>query len=910
MLAIGLAIAVLAAGGGVAAAVSQSGQTNAQHRIALADKVAAEVPSADPGLARQLLVAGYQVAHTDQTEGALLNSQSIPREYDFRGLVRVAAYSPRAPLLAVGTDQGFTLMNAATGVVISNAAGRTGHIGAAAFDPRVDLLATGDGGGDLRLWDVANPAHPVQKASLQFPQGSVDALAFAPNGLLALTLDNNAIALLDVTDSASPAVLSTLPGYATAPLNPAMALSPDSHVLATGGPNDTVRLWDITSPAHPIVLATMAGPSPAADALAFSPDGHLLVGGAFLNSTVRLWDVTDPRHPLSRPGLSSTAMDGSALAFSPTADTLAVAAGDTVQVWNLANPVNPSQIATLTGHSNTVNTVAFSPGGQTLATGSDDQTLCLWNVTDAGRSEPLTEIRANAQAPAVFSPNGRFMITGNPSVLWDVSNPVRPKEMAPIPAGLIADAQRVAFSPDGRLVGTQTTDGLITLWDLADPRHPEPIRRLNAQPGAIAFTGSDILADAAESTVFRWNISVRANPRALSSLHVSSALSQPATFAGSGVLLSLADPAATRVITSLAEHHRGATLLAASPDGRTLAMAEPQKNVLAGQIVTLWNVSQTPAVQLATLSVASSLSQAAFSADGKVLAFADPQGMSLWDISTLTHPALITTLTNGNGFGTAAFSPAGNLLATTSSDGDAELWDMNFASLVKRLCSGTGSPITQSQWNKYVPGVPYAKPCPANSRAKPDSGVLATATPNAFPPSAVSIPPAVIGPPLNLQSVNWPNASIPGQYCDVPGSVQLKAGEANASSTWWGHVQFLKNSPVVYGNLGGQVQEVAAVPVICTNGGGTADGQLVEAYLIFTGVGGKLTALGAITPQERPNNVHVSLFTGLSISPGQITTQEEWYRQNDATCCPTGKAITEWTYTGGKFIPGTPDVTS
>ena len=99
-------------------------------------------------------------------------------------------------------------------------------------------------------------------------------------------------------------------------------------------------------------------------------------------------------------------------------------------------------------------------------------------------------------------------------------------------------------------------------------------------------------------------------------------------------------------------------------------------------------------------------------------------------------------------------------------------------------------------------------------------------------------------------------------------------------------------------------------PNASANGGGTADGQLADAYVIFTGIGGKLTALGTITPQERPNGVHVSILAGLSISPGTIITQEDWYRPNDSTCCSTGRASTIWTYTGGQFIPGTPDVRS
>ena len=735
-LAVGLAVALLLASVGVAAAVTQFGQKNAQQRIAAARQVVGEIASVgstNPGLARQLLAAARRVAATDQTTGALLTSLSIPREYDFRGLVRAAAYSPRAPLLAVGTDQGLTLMDASTGAVISNVSS-TGYISAVAFSPRGGLLATGGRDGDVRLWNISDPAHPRLTATLRFQEAIISVLTFGLSGMLAVTLDNNAVGLFNTNDLAVPVLLHVFPGYDTAPLYPGMALSPDGHVLAVGGPNDTVQLWDITSPAHPIPLASMAGPSPAVDALAFSPDGHLLAAAADLNSTVRVWDVTDSRHPELRPGLASGAMDGAALAFSPRGHTLAVAAGNGIQLWNLGDPVNPSQVTTLTGHSNTVNTVAFSPDGQTLATGSDDQTLCLWDIADAGNSIPLADISANASTPAVFSPDGHLMVVGNPPVLWDVSNPAKPVELTPFPTGIAAGtAQQVAFSPGGQMVAGEGNDGTITLWDLSHLRHPKALARLRAQPGALAFTGRRTLDDAIGTTIRRWDIRVPARPVAISSLSVPSALGQPPFMAGSAALLSLAEPAGPGALTSLAEHHRSATLLALSPGGRTLATAA------SGQPVTLWNVSQSPATQLTTLSAAGTVPQAVFSPDGNALAFVGPQGISLWDIANIARPAIITTLTtNGFGFAAATFNPAGDLLATVGQDGTVQLWDMKIPRILQRLCSGIGAAITRAQWNHYVPGIPYNKPCPTQVPAEAPGTVQAAATPSAISQPAAS----------------------------------------------------------------------------------------------------------------------------------------------------------------------------
>ena len=127
---------------------------------------------------------------------------------------------------------------------------------AVAFSPDSKLLATIDDGGELRLWDVTDPAHPR-------PAGQ------------------------------------PLPG-STAPVN-SVAFSPGGRTLAAGGGHGpdskgTLRLWDVTDPAHPRPASQPLPGSTVLTAVAFSPGGHTLAAGG-REGTVRLWDVTDPAHP-------------------------------------------------------------------------------------------------------------------------------------------------------------------------------------------------------------------------------------------------------------------------------------------------------------------------------------------------------------------------------------------------------------------------------------------------------------------------------------------------------------------------------------------------------------------------------------------------------------------------------------
>ncbi len=179
--------------------------------------------------------------------------------------------------------------------------------------------------------------------------------------------------------------------------------------------------------------------------------------------------------------------------------------------------------------------------------------------------------------------------------------------------------------------------------------------------------------------------------------------------------------------------------------------------------------------------------------------------------------------------------------------------------------------------------------------------------------------PALAASAIDLHKIGWGSVTLPGSVCGAPEPIRLHHGGAFitpipgrfSGDSFPGRRGVTVDSPpggVVFGDLEGSGRDYAGLAVNCNNGGGTADGVLLYAWVIFSGRGGRLSVVGTVTPRVQPPE-QLPTQIEIAIKPGRITASEFFYGPDDETCCASGRATTIWTYAHRNLLPGMPAIT-
>ena len=234
----------------------------------------------------------------------------------------------------------------------------------------------------------------------------------------------------------------------------AVAYSPDGRLIVTGSWDNTAKVWDSQTGTS---LKDLKGHSAQVTSVGFSPDGTRIVTGSD-DKTVKVWDVGKGKSLFELKGHADKV---TSVAFSPDGKMIVTGSWDNLaKVWDARTG---EWLLDLEGHGSTVASVSFSPDSSQVLTGSFDGTATVWSAM-AGKALLQLKGHRGFVASAAFSPNGGQIVTGGSDgvvKVWDARTGTQLLDIK----GHKLNVWCVGYSPDGNRIVTGGFDRIAKVWD-------------------------------------------------------------------------------------------------------------------------------------------------------------------------------------------------------------------------------------------------------------------------------------------------------------------------------------------------------------------------------------------------------------------------------------------------------------